>query len=489
MTFLTPNSDAFFKSGLAKSAFRETIYESLPLDFYLPSVSETQKLVMQLERKRVIPKFYQAHDAFLMFYKHYPLVLSSIKKQNKAAPIWHHIVSNTIKSEKFYDLNKITSNSSELSLLAAIRFLRHLLRQVDVEEYQKQYKQLFQTQLQQQYKQQTLAGQPALQQVVDVLDKATESAIQDALSAVQEFKESKELADEATNMLAGSGCRCYSKEALSVWRFLEKPDEFRKRVNIVRYARLFFSKFLTAVPTSMIHQQATSIYGGVNGITRMFSEKQLSDILPSELVLTQLGHVGRALLALKVLQKQLTVYQRAVAVKPVIFVDKSGSMAEAFEWSKPTASTANTASTEKEWVPKISIASGLALALHRKLGADVYLFDTEVEKVNPSRVVETLLKIEADGGTNIDPVLEEITRIGKKDYIYLIISDGITEANAETLKMFKESDLVSRTKLILIPPALDYYNWVKLLKQYNNVQYASDVLAFTTAVRKALDSM
>ena len=486
MTFLTPNSDAFFKSGLAKSAFRETIYESLPLDFYLPSVSETQKLVMQLERKRVIPKFYQAHDAFLMFYKHYPLVLSSIKKQNKAAPIWHHIVSNTIKSEKFYDLNKITSNSSELSLLAAIRFLRHLLRQVDVEEYQKQYKQLFQTQLQQQYKQQTLAGQPALQQVVDVLDKATESAIQDALSAVQEFKESKELADEATNMLAGSGCRCYSKEALSVWRFLEKPDEFRKRVNIVRYARLFFSKFLSIAPTSLQHQQVVSIYGGVNGVTRMFSEMQLPDVLPSELAITQLGDVGKLLFAIKMSQKQLAIHQKAATVKPVVFVDKSGSMAETLEWSKPTASAKE---VEREWVPKISIASGLALALHRKLNADIYLFDTEVEKVNPSRVVETLLKIEADGGTNIDPVLTEICNLGKKEYLYIIISDGITEASQEVLEKFKASGLAQRTKLILVPPASSNYNWVQLLKHYSNVQYASDVASFTTAVKSAISSM
>jgi len=477
MTFLTPNSDAFFKSGLAKSVFKDTIYDYLPLDFYLPSISETQKMTMTLSRKRFYAKFYQAHDAYLMFYKSYPLVLSSLKKQNKAAPVWHHIVSTAVRSEKFYDLNKVTANSSELSLLAATRFLLSLLRQVDVEEYQKQYKQIFQ---QQQYKQQTLTGQQALQQVVDVLDKATEGAIQDALNSVYEYKESKELVDEAINMLAGSGGHGFTKDALSVFRFLEKPEVFRKRVDIVRYARLFFSQFLTLTPTSLQHQQVVSIYGGVNGITRMFSEIQLPDTLPSELAVTQLGDVGRMLFAVKLAQKQLSVYQKAATIKPVIFVDKSGSMAERFEWDKQS---------EREWVPKISVATGLALALHRKLNADIYMFDTEVEKVNPSRVVETLLKIEADGGTNIDPVLSEICNLGKKEYLYIIISDGITEASQEVLEKFKASGLAQRTKLILVPPASSNYNWVQLLKQYSNVQYASDVLAFTTAVRKALDSM
>jgi len=477
MTFLTPNSDAFFKSGLAKSVFKDTIYDYLPLDFYLPSISETQKMTMTLSRKRFYAKFYQAHDAYLMFYKSYPLVLSSLKKQNKAAPVWHHIINTAVRSEKFYDLNKVTANSSELSLLAATRFLLSLLRQVDVEEYQKQYKQIFQ---QQQYKQQTLTGQQALQQVVDVLDKATEGAIQDALNSVYEYKESKELVDEAINMLAGSGGHGFTKDALSVFRFLEKPEVFRKRVDIVRYARLFFSQFLTLTPTSLQHQQVVSIYGGVNGITRMFSEIQLPDTLPSELAVTQLGDVGRMLFAVKLAQKQLSVYQKAATIKPVIFVDKSGSMAERFEWDKQS---------EREWVPKISVATGLALALHRKLNADIYMFDTEVEKVNPSRVVETLLKIEADGGTNIDPVLSEICNLGKKEYLYIIISDGITEASQEVLEKFKASGLAQRTKLILVPPASSNYNWVQLLKQYSNVQYASDVLAFTTAVRKALDSM
>jgi uncharacterized protein with von Willebrand factor type A (vWA) domain len=308
------------------------------------------------------------------------------------------------------------------------------------------------------------------------VDEAVDDATENALNLVTEYREAKESAEEAISLLGGGqGGTSFDKEALSVIRFLSTPDWFRERVKILRYARQFYTRFLTAVPTSLTHQQITSTYGGVNGVTRMFSEKQISDILPSELALAQLGDAGKALLALKVVQKQLMVFQRSASVKPVIFVDKSGSMAGSL-----------TNRRGEEIAPKISIASGLALALQRKLNADIYLFDTEIEKVNPTRIVDVLLKIRADGGTDIDPVLEEIMRIGKNDYIYIIISDGITEASDEVLKKFEESGLAKRTKLILVPPSSYGYDWVGLLKKYNNVSYVHDVAEFDEAVKKSL---
>jgi hypothetical protein len=100
------------------------------------------------------------------------------------------------------------------------------------------------------------------------------------------------------------------------------------------------------------------------------------------------------------------------------------------------------------------------------------------------------LKIDADGGTDIDPVLEEIMRIGRAEYVYIIISDGITEANSDVLQRFKESGLVKRTRLILIStpilPSSTYYNWVKLLQENHNVEYATNVAKFADAVKKFL---
>jgi uncharacterized protein with von Willebrand factor type A (vWA) domain len=480
--FLEPKSEHFFRSGLAKSAFHDKIYESLPLDYYLPFITSTQQVFFAL-RERVYPKLYQAHDAFLMHYKPYSLVFSSLKKSNKVAPLWRLIIERALKDPQFLDLNKITQNSVELSILAAVKFLKILLfRLDDIEKLQQQYKDalnaLSQPQSQQQQKE--LAQQ--LRPLIQLIDEATKDSLRATIEAVQEYKEALESAEEAVVALAGgAGGHGFTKEALSVISFLKKPDEFRKHVKLLKYARVFYSKFLATVPTSLVHEQIVSIYGGINGVTRMLSEKQISDVLPSELALAQLGDIGRVLLAVKIAQKQLMTYQRTASIKPVVFVDKSGSMAEKIDRLKKEDSIENP--------PKISVAAGLALALYRKLSADVYLFDTEVEKVNPARVVEVLLKIEADGGTNIDPVLEEIVNLGKQEYLYLIISDGITEASTDVLAKFRESGLAKRTKLILIPPASTSYNWVQLLRQYNNVMYASDVVAFESAAKRALESL
>jgi len=473
--FIESKSDAYFKSGLAKSAFHDKIYESLPLDYYLPFIESTQRMFFTLN-ERFYPKFYQAHDAFLMHYKSYDTVYQSLKKSNKASPLWRLVVERTLKDQRFLDLNKITANSTELSILAAIKFLGSLLRELNVERLQQEYKDAFNALTQQQ--QRTLIQQSVVDSLIRLVDEATRNAVQTAIEAVREYREAEESAEEAISTLGGGqGGTSFSKEALSIIRFLEKPDEFRRCVKLLRYAKIYLSKFLTAVPTSMVHEQIVSIYGGVNGVTRMFSEKQIPDILPSELALAQLGEAGRALLAVKIAQKQLMTYQRSASVKPVVFVDKSGSMAETFDGRKDS----------DENPPKISVASGLALALYRKLNADVYLFDTEIEKVSPAKIVETLLRIDADGGTDIDPVLEEIMRIGKTEYVYIIISDGITEADPDILQKFKDSGLVKRTRLILIPPSLvSYYNWVRLLQEYGNVEYVTSVAKFEDAVERFL---
>jgi len=489
-------TDAYYKSGLAKSAFHDKVYESLPLEYYLPFIVSTQRTFFNMS-KYFHAKFYQAHDAFLMHYKPYSTVFQSLKKQNKIAPLWRLVIERTLKNQKFLDLNKITAGSSELSIVASVGFLLNLFRRVNVDGLQQKYSDVLQpqapqpqTQAQtlnkfmkgqgtqaQQQPQQRLAG-TRLAELIKTVDDAVNNAVENALNLATEYREAKESAEEAISLLGGGqGGTSFDKEALSVIRFLSTPDWFRERVKILRYARQFYLKFLTAVPTSLTHQQITSTYGGVNGVTRMFSEKQISDILPSELALAQLGNAGKALLALKIAQKQLMVYQRSASVKPVVFIDKSGSMAGSLTTWKG-----------EEIAPKISIASGLALALHRKLNADIYLFDTEVEKVSPARVVDVLLTVSADGGTDIDPVLTEIMRIGKNDYIYIIISDGITETSEDVLRRFEESGLVKRVKLILVPPSSYGYNWVEVLKKHGNMMYVHNVAEFDEAVKKSLNT-
>jgi len=467
--------EVFIRSGLAKSSFRETIYEGLPWQYYMPYVTETQKLTRSLSN--ILPRIYQSHDAFMMFYKPYELVYISLKKMNKAAPLWHSIVSEAIKEEKFYDVNKFTAGSSELATLAAYQFLRNLFRKLPLNE---KLRDSIQRRISSELKAKNITdpqkAQEIIQEVLGSSDwKATKDSAKDAVAsafqALQEYKEAKEEAEGALAALptGGPGGLGFAKEALSVLHFLQNPDDYRKRVRLLKYARVFTARFSTTLPTSFSHEQLASPAGGVYGVGRMNSHTKLSDILPSELALVTGNQLTRALFAVKLASQQLTAYQHATAVKPILFIDKSGSMAGTLGD-----------------VPKISVAAGLAFAMHRKFDAPVYLFDTELTAVKPKDIINTLLTIEADGGTYIVPVLKEIMRIGKKEYLYIIISDGITSADDFTLKDFRNSGLASRTKLILIPPASEDYDWVQLLKQYGNVQYAEDVAQFEKAVKSAL---
>jgi uncharacterized protein with von Willebrand factor type A (vWA) domain len=77
-------------------------------------------------------------------------------------------------------------------------------------------------------------------------------------------------------------------------------------------------------------------------------------------------------------------------------------------------------------------------------------------------------------------------RVGKPEYTYIVISDGITEASDDILKKFEESGLAKRTKLILVPPSSYGYNWVELLKKHGNMMYVHNVAEFDEAVKKSL---
>jgi hypothetical protein len=475
---VSAKDELFVLSGLAKSAFSARIYEDLPWHYYMPYVTEVQRLTRSLSR--ILPKVYQAHDAFMMFYKPFELVRLSLKKTNKAAPLWHAMVSKAVGEAKFLDVNRLTAGSDELATLAAYQFLNTVFFRFKTFTGARNAVEKFE-EVQQRIKSEYKDASPEPKQVQqalgvwwDAVARTLEDAVDAALSAVKEFKEAREGVEAALASLPGGGPGGlgFAKEALSALRFLEKPDDFRKRVRLLKYARVFFSRFATTLPTSFSHEQVASPMGGVWGVGRMDAYTRIADILPAELALLAASSppAARALFAVKLASQQLTAYQHATAVKPVLFIDKSGSMAEHFESD----------------IPKISVAAGLAFAMHRKFDAPIYLFDTELTVVKTADIVKTLLTIQADGGTDIDPVLEEIVRVGKPDYVYIIISDGITSADSSILEEFKRSGLAARTKLILVPPASESYNWVSLLRQHGNVYYARDVAQFEKAVKSAL---
>ncbi|MEM3973764.1 MAG: hypothetical protein QW320_05285, partial [Ignisphaera sp.] len=354
----------FIRSGLAKSSFRETIYEQLPWQFYMPFITETQRLTRSLAR--ISPKIYQSHDAFMMFYKPYSLVHTSLKKTNRVAPIWHALIKESIMSSKFYDANKFTAGSTELAIVASYQFLKTL--------YDKLFKELplnekllesMQQDLRTELK--NITDPQKIEQIVqqelsaralywDKMSHVVNGAVASVLQTVQEYREAKEEADTDLMFFQsfGIGGLSFAKDVLSVLRFLKNRDEYRKRVRLIKYARVFTSRFASILPTSFMHEQAVSTAGGIYGVGRMNNHSSLNDILPSELAMLD-NTVMRALFAIKFASRQLMAYQHATAVKPVLFVDKSGSMAGALGDSD---------------IPKISVASGLAFAIYRKFNAD-----------------------------------------------------------------------------------------------------------------------
>ena len=494
--FITPESEAFFKSGLAKSAFNRLIYGGLPLDFFLPGLDMT----FQLARlHHVAPKFYQVHDLFLAFYQPYEIVLQALKKSNKAAPAWRTYVEGLIRRPEFLELNQITRGSVELAAAAAARTLAIALNiRVQISSDAKHTYDL--DVLNQVIKDIEQNNAPAgleldiqgaggvqrylrhVERWVREAGKSVAMQLPQVQAEIQKYVEARQEAEAAAAALTGG--HGYSLEGLSIWHFTQQPDEFRRRVKLLVGAAFALRHFSRVLPASLSHQQTESLWGGIDGAAKMTQYWQMREALPSELAY---AHISRALFAVKLAQTSLMVYRRAAAAKYVIFVDKSGSMAETLTGEPNSLGPGDSRlreflGTERLAVPKISLAAGLALALYRRYGATVYLFDTEVDRVDPRDVVNVLLTIKADGGTNIGEVMQEALRIYKPENIYIIISDGITDAPPELTNQFISR--CGKTRLILIPPSQEHYLWVQELKKRGNVLYARDVAQFEEAVRR-----
>ena len=493
MSFVEPKSEAWYKSGLAKSAFTPKIYGGLPLDTYQPLFDEAFQMYRIRMKKdaglAVYPKFYMLHDAALMFYRDYATVISSLKKQPKRA--WQKLVANVVKTSDFMRINEVTRGSTELAALAAAKFLASILRVTADRMSEKKINGTAVDFLDRQspgvitdWFPGSGDGKPAPAPDIPGTPGASGSgsggvvttedivkALEDTKRTVEDYKQARDEGEEAAGILGGgAGGNSYAHDALSVWAYLENPDEFRRRVRILRWAAIMLKEFSNTIPTSLQHQQMISLYGGITGISRMTVESQLRDITPQELAALAVRNERLAKLLkydflLRLLSKQVTVYQRAATIKPVIFVDKSGSMAEYFEAD----------------IPKISVAAGFALALYRKLNGEVYLFDTEVERVKPSDVVKTLLTIEADGGTNITEVFRTILEIGRKDYIYIIVTDAIEHPDENMIGELFRRGLGQRVRFIIVPPA-----WEEPWLQRFWYRKVTDLASFRAAARASL---
>jgi len=472
--------------SLKKSAFSPSIYQGVPLEFFIPLIDNTYTYyyakLRKVPDKLPVPKFYQAHDVLLSHYKPYDVVSKSVMQPKTA---WQRLMQRYVSSPNFLQINAITSNSPELAALAGAEFLVNVYRymvsrvesktkgKVKDKDIARILPELFEggseKEIVEKLKEEKCCG-GVESDIAAVLTSKVEmaNAVKESSEMVRrmvvEIDESMKEAQAVVRDLSGS--QGFSHEALSLISLLQNPEEFRRRVRLLKYVSLFARRFSQLLPTSLAHRQIVSEVGTIAGVERMTRESQLKDIIPSELALLATGDsLLRTEFTVRLLQKQVVVTRREAAFKPIVFVDKSGSMAEPIERD----------------IPKISIATGLAFALYSKFGGEIYLFDTEVTgALSKKDVVDVLLRIEADGGTRIAEVLEKIAEIGRRDYVYIVISDGIDSVTESEVKVVQQ--LKSNIRFILVPPAWEM-DWLR-----RNFRYvmARDVLSFEAAALASL---
>ena len=430
-------------TGKDKSAFKTDIFKPFHPYYYSPYVSTLWHYLLNFHK--VGAPYYMRSDAFMAHYKNYDEVVENLKEPEL---LWHKIMAEYVASEAFQQINKITAGSTELSIAAAYSFLSKLLRRYSRKEDMDRAASI----------KLDIHGNPPPLGKMDnndyrAFDKAfsfpygndsllrevIRNVSEEVVKEIKEAKEAKETMESAIAQLPGG--MGFSHEALSVLHFLENPDDFRKRLKILSSLLKCLKVYTSSIPASYAKEIMVSNHGGIADIGVMESLEQLFDLDILETM------YPKKLLALRLLSQQSSVYQRAIAIRPVVFIDKSGSMAEYLEGD----------------VPKISAAAGLGLALYTKLHADVYLFDVEVHKVSPREIIKTLLTIEADSGTRIEEVLNTIRRL-PKDRVCIVISDGIDEVNEDLAKEVARSH---RVTFCLIPPSwerdwLEHFRVVKV---------------------------
>ncbi len=446
-----------------RSAFKAKVFGP-GIEFHWVGIERTLILARQWG---LAPKRYQAADAYMMYFKDVQDVVAALKAKNRHAPAWRAFVEAIIRSPSYARLNQLTRGSIELSVAAAVRMFMKLGYTKKIDELDEAMRQLEEGRVPRGMEADAAsAGGPrkllaALEREAAGCGAALAKKLDEIAEELKQYIEARGEAEAAVAVLSGG--RGYTLEGLSVWHFLSDPDGFRRRVKLLKDAAKMFRRFMSAF--SEPAEQAPNLWGGISGVTLMTRYEQVVDAVPHELAIAD---EFPELFAVKVATKQLTVRERSTKLRLILYVDKSGSMAGAMQ----------------DGVPKISAAAGLALALHRRFSAEVCLFDTEVDRVAPKDVAEALLKIRADGGTNISRVMEDALRRPSNN-LHIIISDGITDAPRELIGKFI-AKCGRRTRLILIPPAGERYRWVQELKRLNNVFYVKDVAQLEKAALQAV---
>ncbi|MEM2512721.1 MAG: hypothetical protein QXU81_00150 [Candidatus Bathyarchaeia archaeon] len=366
-----------------------------------------------LENKRI--PFVAAMDSTIIHYKPW----SQIVFNPKVESTWKSILEKYYLTDEYKALNSAVAGDPMLSRYATIHFLNTLLKRGE-EQLKRVKPDLTEKD-----------EQNPVQALIELLDtqvsnQQTEQAIQALVSSLQQEAEEIQKDVEAIEV--------FSHVGIPVANFLEKPDEFRMKARnkiIINFVR--FLRKLKHEAQSLKQTKSPTLVGGRPlGVKRIQKWFELPRAIATE-------HLDEDLFAYKVASKTLRVTEQYGSIQNyVVYLDKSGSMADNIPYRM--------SSTRTEYVPKISFAAASALALASRLkrfGAKMTLklFDVEVQDpiTDFSQLIETLLKIRADLGTNITNVLEDALKY-RNDRV-IVVTDGIDEISEEAVKKTRSANI------------------------------------------------
>lgn len=431
-----------FSSSAQKITQEVNEYSTLEVrDFLINNYLNNATLINQYWREikpkniRITFKHYQKHDLFNLFYVE---DISSYFNKNRKSQ-WTEFIRKLTIQEEYLKLKKYTVNDEDLSALITARIMRKL-----VEQRQQQQNNTD----------------------INVLIKEVKNELKNAITQAEEFKNLKNDAKELITILGGN---TFSHDSLSLLKYLQSPDEFRRRVKILKDTFMMLKNFNETLPASFKKSQLSSNYGEINNVEKLMKETQITHMISSEysyLALANNSKIAKTLFALRYVNKELLIYRGTASPKVSLYIDKSGSMA-----------------SNLENIPKISLATGLGLALLKKFDdTRIYMFDTEVTEVDKSRMVQTLLTIVADGGTNISLVLQKIKQGDDRKTVHIIISDGIDQVGEDVINSISNE---LRRRIVFILIETNAPQWLQKNFHYYPVK---SIAEFQQAITKSLES-
>ncbi len=399
-----------------------------------------------LENKKV--PFTVAMDSSIVHFKPW----SQIVFNPHVKSAWRIILERYYSTDAYRRLNSVVAGDPLLAKYATIHFLNALFKKS--KEQLKQLKKslnkkdeedtinsiteliantLFKKSSEQmkQLKQSLSEKEDPINSITELIEKQPSPETVKALGAVVSTleKEAEETLKDIETI------ESFSHLGVPVAKLLEKPEEFREKARnrIVVHLVKFLQKLRKEAPELKQARTPTLVGGRPLGVKKIQRWSELPIALPVE-------YLDEDLLTYKIASRTVRVSERYGSISNyVVYLDKSGSMASDIKYY--------VSPTQIENVPKISFAAASALALAhqlRRFGAKMTLklFDVEVHDpiTDFSQLIDTLLKIKADSGTNISNVLEDAVKHHRNEKI-IVVTDGIDDVSEEAIKSAKSANL------------------------------------------------